>query len=130
MINRKVVYALSALLLFVYSYAFISDFSEFKNFLNIQYLKFKEFLFLLNNAEEKRRGTLNEDVLRQLTENLELVSIRYEYGKYEVKLRKVNAVELVSLLKELENYGKVEKLEAVDNTGRGIFDVKFIVSPL
>jgi len=130
MINRKLVYGFSALILFIYSYAFVNDFSELKNFLNNQYLKFKEFLFFLNNAENRKRGTLNEDVIREITRNLELVSIRYEYGKYEVKLRKVNALELVNLLKELENYGKVEKLEAVDNTGKGIFDVKLIVSPL
>ncbi|RUM30454.1 MAG: hypothetical protein DSY32_02220 [Aquifex sp.] len=130
MVNRKLVYLLSTLLLFVCFYVFISDFSEFKNFLNDRYLRFKNFLFLLNNTESKKRGNLNEEILRELTKSLELVSINYEYGKYEVKLRKVNAIELVNLLRELENYGKVEKLEAIDNSGRGIFDVRLIVSPL
>jgi len=107
------------------------DFIDFRNFLNTQYVKFKDFVFLLENTEYKETRPLNEKLIRNLAQkySINLKEISYREGRYVISLREVDGRALVLFIRDLEQNGVLESLEAVDNTGKGKFDIKIILRP-
>jgi len=128
-LSRRVVYALVTLLLLLYSFNSLNTVSELKKLLNGQYLSYKQFLVELSGARERPR--LDEGFIRELSARLGLSfdELSFKDGVYALKAREVPGVLLVELLYELERAGKVEELEAVDNTGKGVFTVEIRVRP-
>jgi len=130
-VSRRIIYLAVLLLLLVYSALFWNQMSEFRNFINAQYLKLKEFVLLLSEVERKGKINITERNLRELfgKYGLEVKEIRYEDGKYKIKVRRVPAPTIPHILKEIEKGGVVEVFEAVDNTGMGEFDLTITVKP-
>ncbi|NPB08481.1 MAG: hypothetical protein GXN96_06085 [Aquificae bacterium] len=130
-LSRKLIY-LSVLLLFlVYGSLTLSDFGELRNFLNAQYMKFKEFLLLLESVSAEKKERISERAIRELLARygLEVKEIVYQDGAYRIEVRRVPASLLVDILKYLQDRGRVEEFVAVDNTGRGLFDLTITVRP-
>jgi len=130
-LSKKVIYTLVLLLFTFYLYTFLVDFIDFRNFLNTQYVKFKDFVFLLENTEYKETRPLNEKLIRNLAQkySINLKEISYREGRYVISLREVDGRALVLFIRDLEQNGVLESLEAVDNTGKGKFDIKIILRP-
>ncbi|HIP42942.1 MAG TPA: hypothetical protein EYG91_03375 [Aquifex aeolicus] len=130
-LSRKVIYTLVLLLFTFYLYTFTVDFNNFRNFLNNQYVKFKGFVFLLENTEYRKMKSLNEELIRNLAQKygLNLKEINYREGKYVIFLRETDGRVLVLFISDLEQNGVLESLEAVDNTGKGKFDTKITLRP-
>ena len=129
-LKRSWAYLLSGVLLIVLFLVFFSDYKDLRNFVNLQYLKFKEFVFLLNNLERKKKLPLTEVAIRSVLERhgLELKRISEITNGYEVEIKEVKANVLPRLIKDLENYGVISELEAVDNTGKGKFYLKLRIT--
>ncbi len=129
-LKRSWAYLFSGVLLVVLVFVFFSDYKELRNFVNVQYLKFKEFVFLLNNLERKKKLPLTEVAIRNVLERhgLELKRISEITNGYEVEIKEVRANVLPRLIKDLENYGVIFELEAVDNTGKGKFYLKLRIT--
>ncbi len=129
-LKRSWAYLFSGVLLVVLVFVFFSDYKELRNFVNVQYLKFKEFFFLLNNLERKKKLPLTEVAIRNVLERhgLELKRISEITNGYEVEIKEVRANVLPRLIKDLENYGVIFELEAVDNTGKGKFYLKLRIT--
>ena len=129
-LKRSWAYLFSGVLLVVLVFVFFSDYKELRNFVNVQYLKFKEFFFLLNNLERKKKLPLTEVAIRNVLERhgLELKRISEITNGYEVEIKEVRANVLPRLIKDLENYGVISELEAVDNTGKGKFYLKLRIT--
>lgn len=125
-LKRKWAYILTGLILLILFYIFFLDYSSLKNFVNVQHMKFKEFVFLLNNVERKKRLPLTESSLRMVLNRyrLDLKGITEITNGYQIEIKEVDGKLLPRLIGELENYGKVTEIEAVDNTGRGRFYLK------
>lgn len=130
-LSKKVIYTLVLLLFTFYLYTFLVDFIDFRNFLNTQYVKFKDFVFLLENTEYKETRPLNEKLIRNLAQkySINLKEISYREGRYVISLREVDGRALVLFIRDLEQNGVLESLEAVDNTGKGKFDIKITLRP-
>lgn len=130
-LSKKVIYTLVLLLFTFYLYTFLVDFIDFRNFLNTQYVKFKDFVFLLENTEYRETRPLNEKLIRNLAQkySINLKEISYREGRYVISLREVDGRALVLFIRDLEQNGVLESLEAVDNTGKGKFDIKIILRP-
>jgi len=130
-LSRKIIYTLILSLFTFCLYTFMVDFNDFRNFLNNQYVKFKDFVFLLENTEYRETRPLNEELIRNLAQKygLNLKEINYRQGKYVISLREVDGRALVLFIRDLEQNGVLESLEAVDNTGKGKFDTKITLRP-
>ena len=126
-LRKSLAYFISSLILLILFFLFFTDYKDLRNFINVQYLKFKEFVFLLNNAERKRKLPLTETAVRSVLERygLELKRISEITNGYEVEVKEVSAKLLPRIIKELENYGTLNEFEAVDNTGKGKFFLRF-----
>ncbi|NPA32765.1 MAG: hypothetical protein GXO04_03970 [Aquificae bacterium] len=129
MLPRPLIYALALLLFSFYAYVFFLRYNELRNYVNNQYLSFKDFVFELENTQAGQKVRLTEDFIRSVARRLgiELKEITYEEGKFRIRARGVEPDALVLLVHELEKGGRLLELKAVDNTGRGRFDVSITV---
>lgn len=129
-LKRNWAYLVSLALLIVLFAVFFSDYNELRTFINSQYLRFKEFVFLLNNVERTKKLPLTEEAIRRILERygLELKRISEITNGYEVEVKEVRAELLPKLIKELEKYGNLSEFKAVDNTGEGRFFLKFRIT--
>ncbi len=129
-LKRSLVYRLSALLLIILLFVFYSNYTDFRDFVNSEYMKFKEFLFLLNNVKGNKKPPLDEAVIRDIVKklNLEIRRISVVSGGYEIEIKEVKGYLLPRLIKELEKYGRIKELEAIDNTGEGRFFLKLRIT--
>ena len=131
MVLRKyIAVILSIVILSVLAYVFIEDFNEFKNFINREHIRFKEFVFLLENVKREEKLPLTESTLRGIIGRygLEIKRIFSTENGYVVEVKEVEAGVLPKLIKELEKYGKISEFEAVDNTGKGKFFLKLKIT--
>jgi hypothetical protein len=129
-LRRSHIYTLAMLLVFIYTYLLSSDISSLRELLNREYLKHKEFMFMLNNLE-LREDTLNEKLIRSIAMSmgLEIKSISETPSGIEVVLPQVRASLLPQLLFQIERYGRIKSLSSEDNTGKGIFEVRLVIQP-
>jgi len=128
-VSRRLLYGLSLLLLTLYLLQSLKLFDSLRDFLDDRYASFKSFLYYLSKAEE--REPLEEGFLKSLFKRygVKIKEISYEEGVYGIKADEVPATALAAILREVERRGRVEKLKAVDNTGRGVFSVELEVRP-
>ncbi len=129
-LKRTWAYTLASFLLLILSVVFYLDFKELRDFTNAEYSEFKEFVFLLNNVEKRKKLPLTEASIRSVLERytLELKRISEITNGYEVEVKEVKANILPRIIKDLENYGRIKELEAVDNTGKGRFYLKLKIT--
>ncbi len=126
---RKIYYLFSFALVSFYCIFFLQEFQDFKNFVNSQYVKFKNFVFLLENVKPTRKRYIDEKTIRRIASayGLEVKEISKTENGYLIYIKNLNAFILPKLLREFEKYSEIESFEAVDNTGKGIFDFKIIL---
>jgi hypothetical protein len=94
------------------------------------YLKHKEIMFLLANYQEKKREEPTEQLIRMLFSQYqgEFRSFRQTEAGYEVQGTNLPGERLPYLIYALEERGiSVQKLRAVDNTGRGLFELYLLL---
>jgi hypothetical protein len=94
------------------------------------YLKHKEIMFLLANYQGKKREEPTEQLIRMLFSQYqgEFRSFRQTDAGYEVQGTNLPGEKLPYLIYALEERGiSVQKLRAVDNTGRGLFEVYLLL---
>jgi len=94
------------------------------------YLKHKEIMFLLANYQGKKREEPTEQLIRGLFSQYqgEFRSFRQTDAGYEVQGTNLPGEKLPYLIYALEEKGiSVQKLRAVDNTGRGLFEVYLLL---
>ncbi|GAB6066548.1 hypothetical protein JCM9492_16430 [Aquifex pyrophilus] len=128
--RNMIIFFVISLLLF-YTYNFIEDFKDFKNFVNREYLSFKNFLFELYNVKKRENVALTENYIREISKKLgiEMKELVYENGKYRMRIKKVEFRELILFLERISKGGEVELVRLVDNTGKGIFEAELILKP-
>ncbi len=129
-LKRIWAYTLAGVLLLILSVVFFMDYRELRDFINTEHAKFKEFVFLLNNVERKKKLPLTESAIRNVLERygLELKRISEITNGYEVEVKEAEANILPRIIKDLENYGRIIELEAVDNTGTGRFFLRLKIT--
>ncbi len=101
--------------------------SETKERVLREYLRHKEFLFLMGTVERKERA--DEESVRDLLKELGIEPekvITTEVG-IEVVVDTLSWRVIPGFIKELEGRFKLVSFEAVDNTGKGRFRVRFVV---
>ncbi len=94
-----------------------------------EYFKYKNFLFTLKNlpARSKRPATEKEvaDLLSKY--GLEPQKLFKVESGVEVQLKEVPWTLIPDLVKDLEDNFEIVKFSAVDNTGKGLFEVRIVV---
>ncbi|ADC90209.1 hypothetical protein Thal_1581 [Thermocrinis albus DSM 14484] len=109
------------------SFSFFLHIQKEKEAFYQEYLRYKEFLLLLQSAKLGRKQELSESFLQQKLQQfpLQVVSIKTTEMGYEVKLRDVPGSEIPKLVYFLEDSGfSIKKLKATDNTGQATFEVE------
>ena len=115
---------LLSLMFSVYGYVKVS---EIRNRVVREYMRHKEFLFLLRNTEPFRTASEGElrDVLNGLGASVE--KIETVGDGIEVVIREVSWRKLPIIIKRVEERFRIVFFEAVDNTGKGLFRVRVVV---
>ncbi len=127
-LKKRHLYGFFLLLSLLYIYLLSAKAGYLKELLNREYLRHKEFLFMLNNIDAEVRS-LDERAVREIIEGLgiEIKSISETPSGIEVTLPEVRASLLPRLIFKLEEIGKVVSLSSEDNTGKGKFNVRLVV---
>ncbi len=120
------IFFLTVAFIFIYSYTL---FEEKKETVIKEYFAHKRFLRDLREAVYKERKYATEKELRNLIirYGLEIENIKRTGSGIEVKIREVYWKELIKLLKEIEDRYEIVSFRAVDNTGKGLFEVRLVV---
>ncbi|WP_461829644.1 hypothetical protein [Aquifex sp.] len=129
-LKRGWAYFLAGVVLLILFFIFFLDYSSFRNFVNVQHMKFKEFVFLLNSVERRKKLPLTESSLRMLLNRyrLDLKGISEITNGYQIEIKEIDGRLLPRLIGELENYGRITEIEAIDNTGRGRFYLRLKIT--
>ncbi len=128
-LNRRIVYLLSvALALFFVVYT-LPTVGKMRSRLSSEYFKHKEFLFNLKNAPRELKRSADETGVGELLENLGVRAetvYRTESG-LEVKLKELSWRKVPDLILRLEERYHIVSFSAVDNTGKGSFEVRIVL---
>jgi len=102
---------------------------EVRNRISSEYLKHKEFLFNLKNASRSPRRSADENSVGQILEEMKLrpLSIYRSVSGVEVKLKNVHWKQVPDLILRLEKSFTIVSFSAVDNTGKGVFEVRMVL---
>jgi len=108
---------------------FVQKYLQTVNAVNAAHNAYKRFLFLFQNAEPIKRETFSEAKLRAVLRKLGVKLRSYAKRGNEVvlELTEVRAEKLPLLVAELEKFGQVVEMRAVDNTGEGNFYAKVVL---
>ncbi|MDQ7038618.1 MAG: hypothetical protein Q9N26_05415 [Aquificota bacterium] len=101
--------------------------SETKERILREYMRHKEFLYLIGGVERKRRA--DEASVRNLLEDFGVEPERISMTDLgvEVVVKELDWRLFPELIKRVEERFQIISLEAVDNTGRGRFRVRMVV---
>ncbi len=128
-INRKILYFASfmlSLLLLGYGLTLLS---ELRERIVGEYFRHKEFLFNLRSVPKAgKRSASEEDINTILKElNLEAKRIFKTETGVEVELSEVYWEKVPYMIKEFEKRFEFVSFSAVDNTGKGLFEVRIVL---
>jgi len=101
--------------------------SETKERVLREYMRHKEFLYLIGRAEKRRRA--DEVSLRRLLKDFGIEPERVSVTDLglEVVIGELSWRLFPELVRRIEERFQIVSLEAVDNTGRGRFRVRMVV---
>lgn len=128
-LSRRSVYGASLLLFALLLTYALASLTELRGKLIREYFEHKNFLFTLRNLPLKsRRPATEKEVSALLSRHgLEPQKIFKAESGVEVQLREVPWNLIPDLVKDLEDNFEIVKFSAVDNTGRGLFEVRIVV---
>jgi len=128
---RNIIILLVIILLSIYAYSFLVDFNSFRNFVNREYLTFKNFVFSLYNVKSYEKVALTEDFIRKVSKDLgiDIKELIYEEGKYRLKIKSVPFGRLMLFLERISKGGEVVSAKLIDNTGKGVFEAELTLRP-
>lgn len=128
-LNRRTIYILSvALALFFAGYT-IPTVESVRDRITGEYFRHKEFLFDLRRASLSFRKSADEREVGELLENMDLRadSIYRSESGLEISMRNVHWRRIPDLILSLEKRFRLESFSAVDNTGKGVFEVRIVL---
>ena len=127
-LSRRLIYILSLGLFVLFTGFTLPYLGEVRNKMVSEYFKHKEFLYNLQLAQRVKRKTADEDSLRSLLQRIRVKpeALYSSDSGIEIKL-KLHWSKLPFLVKEVERHYRVLSLSAVDNTGKGLFEVRMVV---
>jgi len=128
-LNRRMVYSFSILLfLFFLGYS-LPSLGDFRSTLVREYFNHKEFLFNLKNAPRDRKKTAHEEDIQKVLSmvGVEAEKINRTESGLELKISELSWRKIPYLIKELENRYEIVSFSAVDNTGKGVFNVRIVL---
>ncbi len=129
LITRRLVYiALFSLALLFVAYT-LPSIGEMRSLLVREYFEHKEFLFNLKTAGLSPKAVADEATLRELFRklNIEPESLYTGDSGIEVSLRELSWRKIPLLIKAIEDRFTLVSFSAVDNTGKGVFEVRLVV---
>jgi len=128
-LSRRLFYAVSLVLSLVYLLSVASAVQGSRDRIVKEYFQHKEFLFLLWNLPAKPKEPASEKTLLSLLSrhNIEPKRIFKTESGVEVELGEVPWDLVPVLVKEVEERFELFSLSAVDNTGKGIFQLRMVV---
>ena len=94
-----------------------------------EYFKHKDFLFTLRNLPlESKRPATEKEIAGLLSKyNLEPQKLFKVESGIEIQLKEVPWTLVPDLVKDLEDNFEIVKFSAVDNTGKGVFELRIVV---
>ena len=127
-LSRRLFYFISLALFVVFIFYSLSQLSHVRGSISSEYFRHKEFLFNLSLAKAQGKEEATEDSLRRLLGSVGISpdSIYSSESGIEVRM-KVPWQKLPLLLKEVERRYRIVTFSAVDNTGKGKFEVRMVV---
>lgn len=128
-LSKRMVYALSLLLFMLYVGYSLPAITDLKDTVVREYFSHKEFLFNLKNAPRVRKEPAQEEDLQRILSEIgvEPEKILKTESGMELQISELSWEKLPHLIKELEGRYEVVSFSAVDNTGKGIFEVRIVV---
>lgn len=128
-LSRRLVYILSLLVFAVFIVYATSTAGNVRSTIDREYFKHKEFLFHLRNLPPRMKEPASEGALLSILSKYGLKpqkAFRTESG-LEIRLKDVAWNRIPSLLKELEERFEIVSFYAVDNTGKGVFEIRIVL---
>ncbi len=128
-LSRKLVYILSVALLFLFLGYTLPTISKVRNRMVSEYFKHKKFLFNLKRAPQVGKQQASEESVEKILSmiNLKPESIYRSETGIEVRIKEVSWSQIPNLVKRLEDKFEILSFSAIDNTGKGIFDVRVVL---
>ncbi len=128
-LSRRFVYAFSLLLSALLIFHALESLMELRDRVVREYFEHKRFLFTLKSLplRSKRPATEKEVSTLLSRYGLEPQRLFKAESGVEVQLREVPWSLIPDLVKDLEESFEIVRFSAVDNTGRGLFEVRIVV---
>ena len=128
-IQKRILYMISIAISFGMFLYVIGHLLELKSAFLSKYSEHKEFLLALNRVSLHGGKAVKESDVSKLLEEmgLSLKRIYTSNGVVEVEISEVPWIKVPDLLYRIEKAYSIHKFSAVDNTGKGVFDVKLVL---
>jgi len=124
--KRILILTMFSIFLVGYIYLYI-EYSNARNRINKEYTKYKEMSFLLKNFKSDKIQEIDEVILNKLFKGkgVEVKSISKVEDTFLIHLKEVDMVRLTDIIYSIEKLGvEIVQMEAIDNTGKGRYEVK------
>ncbi len=128
-VNRFHLFLVSLGVAVAFAVVFGSEIVELKKRITKEYFAHKEFVFNLKNASGHQKRVPTEKEVRRILERhrIKVKSIYQSEGTVEVKAEDVEWRFLPVLIRDIEKIYRIKSLSAVDNTGKGYFELRMVV---
>ncbi len=127
MLNKRII-LLAYLSLFLLGYIYIQvEYSNLRDKVNKEYIKYKEMSFLLKNYKQEKRKEVDEVFLNQFFKNkgIEVKSISRVEDTFLIDIETLDMIKLTDIIYNIEKLGvEIVQVSAVDNTGKGMYEVR------
>ncbi len=129
LLSTKIIYLLSAFISILFAGILIHEGVKTREKLTDEYFKHKKFMFQIKNITHGPKKHATEKEVRSLLERhkINIGSIYSGETGIEVKAENVYWGIIPYLVRDLERNYTIVQFSAVDNTGKGMFDVRIVV---
>ncbi len=130
LLGRKIYATVAVGFALVLGTLFVSQYFKERTKVEQIHTKYKEFLYLLENAKGLNTKPLTEREIRNILNSLGLKvkKLTKSGGSFRIVLESLPADKVIPLIDRLERAGGViDRLELVDNTGKGNFYAVIVV---
>ena len=128
-LSRRLVYMASLLIsVFLLVYAILTA-EDMRDRIVREYFEHKEFIFHLRNLPVRMKEPATEEALLSVLSKhgLEARKVFRTESGVEIQLKEVPWDSIPDMIKDLERRFEILSFSAVDNTGRGIFEIRVVV---
>lgn len=128
-VNRFHLLLVSLAVALAFAVVFGSEIVELKKRITKEYFSHKEFIFNFKNASGNQKKVPTEKEVRGILERhrIKVKSIYQSEGAVEVKAEDVEWRFLPVLVRDIEKIYRIKSLSAVDNTGKGNFELRMVI---